>query len=295
MSQETNANALQLSLNKLAVKAPPFNKTDVQLWFQILESQFRNSGISTEDTKYDYVISNMTDPDAINVVREHIINKPAETPYTMIKNSLIRAFEESEDEKTQKLLNDLQIGDKKPSVFLREMRSLAGKRVDDAFLKPIFFKHLPVNVQQILDALPSAKLDDVAVAADKMVRYNVNSINAVQTQQTDDTNTALLNIVQSLAKEVAELKKMQSTVSEVKTCQDPLTELIKEVRELRIEMSDAHGRQSRSRSRSREHFRRRSFSRDPSKHPTCFYHFKFGIKARKCEEPCDFRTGNEKN
>ncbi|KAL6982244.1 hypothetical protein U1Q18_052842 [Sarracenia purpurea var. burkii] len=181
------------------------------------------------------------------------------------------------------------------------MRNLAGNRVDDAFLKPIFFKHLPVNVQQILDALPAAKLDDAAVAADKMVRYNVNSVNAIQTQQNDSTNGALLSIVQTLAKEVADLKNGQ-TVNAIKQAQpDPITMLVEEIKELKLEISELRGddRPSRSRSRSRTHsrerFRNRSYTRDPKKHPTCWFHYRFGERARRCEEPCDYKQPNEKN
>jgi hypothetical protein len=40
---------------------------------------------------------------------------------------------------------ELELGDKKPSQLLREMRMLAGTQVKDDFLKTIFIQRLPVT------------------------------------------------------------------------------------------------------------------------------------------------------
>ena len=283
-------------ISRVAMKIPPFMKDDVELWFNVLESQFQLSNISQEDTKYNYVVANLTNPDAINAVREFITNKP-NNPYTTIKERLIKAFKESEDEKIQKLLNDLQLGDKKPTAFLREMRGLAENRVTDQFLKPIFFKHLPTNIQQILEAMPSANLTDAAEAADKMLRHSTVNVNAIQ----NTNDNPILNLVQNLAKEVAELKKE----NQPNTSTDPITELTREIKEMKLSISEI--RESRSRERSHNSYRGRSHSHSRSRsrprhydreqeykrYPICWYHYKFGKDSHKCSKPCNFEI--EKN
>ncbi|KAK4874635.1 hypothetical protein RN001_013995 [Aquatica leii] len=61
-------------------------------------------------------------------------------------NRFIAEFEESEGQKVNKLLTELELDDKNPSQLLREMRSLAGTQVNDDFLRTIFILRLLINV-----------------------------------------------------------------------------------------------------------------------------------------------------
>ncbi|XP_035230343.1 uncharacterized protein LOC118202293, partial [Stegodyphus dumicola] len=48
--------------------------------------------------------------------------------------------------KTPKLLSELELGEKKPSQLLCEMRNLVGNKVTDTFLKTLWLQHLSVNM-----------------------------------------------------------------------------------------------------------------------------------------------------
>ncbi|XP_054162108.1 uncharacterized protein LOC128960063 [Oppia nitens] len=74
-----------------------------------------------------------------------------------------------------------------------------------------------------------------------------------------------------------------SAVNSVSTKDKQIEELTKQVKQL---VARDRGR-SKSRNRSRD--RSNSRQRDGK----CWYHFKFGDKARKCNQPCNHQQGNE--
>lgn len=65
-----------------------------------MEGQFRSAQILTEGTQYAYVLGSLSSLEAISVIRAQLLARP-EKKNTAIKEALIKAFEESDDEKTQ--------------------------------------------------------------------------------------------------------------------------------------------------------------------------------------------------
>ena len=61
----------------------------------------------------------------------------------------------------------MEIGNKKPSVLLREMRNLANGNVTDDFLRTMWLQRLPTQTQAIL-ATSSESLENLAKMADKI-------------------------------------------------------------------------------------------------------------------------------
>ncbi|GFR30249.1 uncharacterized protein TNCT_265511 [Trichonephila clavata] len=55
----------------------------------------------------------------------------------------------------------MQLGDRKPSRLLLEMRSKAGSRISEEMLKSLFIQWLPTHVQQIL-VISNDQLDEMA-------------------------------------------------------------------------------------------------------------------------------------
>ena len=64
-----------MATNALAVKLPEFWPEDVNIWFTQCDTQFRISKITTEQTKFDYVIQKL-DRDTVKRVRDLIANPP---------------------------------------------------------------------------------------------------------------------------------------------------------------------------------------------------------------------------
>lgn len=82
-SNENNDNSNTLNtlnypaVNRVAIKMPPFWKTDPSIWFAQVEAQFDLSGITNETTKYNHIVS-AVDTDILSQVSD-IIQKPPET------------------------------------------------------------------------------------------------------------------------------------------------------------------------------------------------------------------------
>ena len=158
-------------ISRVAVKIPPFWSRNVSLWFHQVECQFAIGNITNEVTKYHYVMGSL-DSEIASLVSDFISKPMSTTPYSDLKKRLATEFEESEGRKARKLLNELDLGDKKPTALLREMRSLAGNQVTDDFLMNIFIQRLPTSARTVLAATQEVNLDTLAVLADKIMELS---------------------------------------------------------------------------------------------------------------------------
>ncbi|GBN18724.1 hypothetical protein AVEN_77582-1 [Araneus ventricosus] len=77
------------------------------------------------------------------------------------------------------LLEDLDLGDRKPSLLLRQMQELSEGLVDDAFFKNLWLNRLPVNIRTIL-SISSESLSKFTEMADRMREYNLGEAAAVK-------------------------------------------------------------------------------------------------------------------
>ncbi|KAL4721109.1 hypothetical protein ACJJTC_005656 [Scirpophaga incertulas] len=70
--------------------------------------------------------------------------------YDWIKLEMVRRFSTSDSQRIRQLISGEELGDRKPSQFLRHLRSLAGNLSDDHILRELFMQRLPRSAQQIL-------------------------------------------------------------------------------------------------------------------------------------------------
>ena len=239
------------------VKLPPFWPADPHVWFAQVEAQFTTRGVTTQRTKFDYIISSLA-PEVATEVRDLILQPPEDTPYDKLKEQLIKRTAASEQKRLQQLFNAEELGDRKPSQLLRRMEQLLGDKArttDGAFLRELFLQRLPQNVRMVLaSTADTGNLDDVAQLADKIMEVATPSLSIAAVNTPSE--------LECLRSEVAELKSM------------------------------LQGFQSSKRSSSR-----RSPSPAPQRQPPslspelCWYHTKFGDNARKCKPPCK-KAGN---
>jgi hypothetical protein len=131
-------------ISRVAVRLPPFWAERPNVWFAQAEAQFTLAGISSEQTKFYYVIAHLDHRYATEV--EDIITSPPERePYTTLRTELIRRLSPSKEQRIHQLLTLQEMGDRKPSQFLRRLRSLAPDVPDD-FLRSIWSSRLPTNI-----------------------------------------------------------------------------------------------------------------------------------------------------
>lgn len=248
------------AVHRVAVKLPPFWSDKPKLWFSQADSQFTLSDITNEVTKFHYVVSQLDARIALEI-EDVIENPPPLNPYTFLRTKLIDRLSASEEQRVRQLISEEELGDRKPSQFLRHLRSLAGSAiVQDNLLRQLWLKRLPSNVQAILATQSELQLDNIAELADKIVEVSPSTptfaVNAALSDKSIESN--LLNTIADLQKQVAELSAFRSCPH--------------------------HSRSSSNSSRRRS----KSQNRSNSNQQICWYHKKFQDKAKKCISPCNY-------
>ncbi|KAK4887794.1 hypothetical protein RN001_004065 [Aquatica leii] len=249
----TDTDPQRPEVHRVHMKMPTFWAFDPEMWFAQVESHFRISGISSDETKYGYIASSLEAKYACEV--RDILTKPPQTNrYETLKTELIKMLNATHEQKMRQLLEREELGDRQSSQFLRHLQALAGTSVADDLFKSIWTSRLQQNSQAILAVQKAANLADSAELADGM-NATPQHVYAVQ------PNDAIQKALTKLVAEIAELKTRGRPTEREKPT-------------------------NRKSSRSR--------SRTPKKeYDTCWYHFRFGKRARKCRPPCKENSGNE--
>lgn len=256
-SKPAPADATRQHVDRVGVRVPPFYPEMPALWFSQLESQFALAGITTDSTRYHYAVGHL-DPVHAAEIEDIITAPPASNKYEILKAELIKRLSASRERKVRQLLTHEELGDRKPSQFLRHLRHLAGPGVPEEFLKTIWIGRLPTATQSIIASQSKAPLEEVAELADRLLDIVPSQPHVAMTSAADNQIAELTRQVASLA---ATVQRMS-----------------------RAETRRAPGRRGDSRPRSRSASNYRKF-------PLCWYHSKYGSDAAKCVKPCDFAGG----
>ncbi|GFT38916.1 hypothetical protein TNCV_857991 [Trichonephila clavipes] len=251
---------------RIALRLPPFWKSNVRLWIAQCDRAFTFSGISSDDTKYSALVANL-DAETLSYVSDIVLSPPNSDKYHTLSQRLITQFSDSETQKIKKLLTDLQLGDEKPSHLLRKMKELSNGQLQDDFLQSLWLQRMPPHIQTVL-SVSSEPLDKLTIIADKVseVVGASSTICAAKTvpPPSQSSSCSAQPTMDSLARQIQELSLQ-------------VAELTRE------RNSSRHQRYSSDRRRS--HSRSRSVNRGSS---ICYYHRRYKEQARKCVSPCAF-------
>ena len=267
---DCDENKSSKDLYRVSVKVPPFWPDKPALWFAQLEGQFALSNITTDDTKFYHVIAQLENRYAVEV--EDIITKPPSTnKYEELKTQLITRLSATQEQRVRQLLSHEELGDRKPSQFLRHLKTLAGADVPDDFLRSLWSSRLPAHIQAIIATQINSSLEIVAQLADKINEVTPQPRAAqVSVALPGPSTSAEPSAIDMLTRRIDDLTRQVAALSTGRTC---------------------HDSRSRSRSNSRtRRWRTRSNSRSKG---WCWYHSKFQNRATKCRAPCTYSAGNE--
>lgn len=241
---------------RVGIKPPVFCKEQPDLYFIQMESQFAVAGISLDQTKYHHVISSLEAQYLLHVA-EIIRNPPANDKYNAVKIALINEFTDSDQKKLRKLINEMELGDLRPSQLLKRMKELANGKMNDDVVKSLWIARLPDSIRSVV-TIVDGDSTTMAKQADKMLE--VQSFSSV-------SSVSSVSSIQTLPALHAEIQELRNQISQMRT--NNYNENGKS--------NDEKHNHSRSRSKSKVHF------------PFCRYHYRFGDKAKKCIEPCQFK------
>jgi hypothetical protein len=170
--------------------------------FAQLEGQFALLNVTQDATKFYYVISQLDNKYAAEV-KDVKTNPPPTGRYDRIKPELIRSLSLSEEQRVCQLLMHEEMGDRRPTQFLRHLWTLTGPSVPSDFLRTLWTNRLPHNIQAIIATQAQVALDDVAQLVDKIAEITPPPCVACVTSGADiDTLTARID---ELARQVAAL------------------------------------------------------------------------------------------
>lgn len=242
---------------------PSLQQDNIELWFIQLDHWFTINRITSDPTKFSTTIASLPSS-LVSQVFDVVSNPPATCKFETIKAALIKHFADSEQKRIQSYVSGLQLGDRKPSHLLNDMRRVAIDTTDEKLLKGLWMQRLPVNVQTCLSTVnePLNKLAELADSVMETIRASSSSVSAISAPKVDNTN-------------------------------DQIEQLRNEVRELTKRISSAFS-ENRSRSRSRTRSSTPSNNQTVNESTECWYHQTYGSNARKCKEPCS-KSSTQKN
>lgn len=251
----------------MGIRVPPFWPDEPEIWFAQVEGQFAISNITSDTTKFNYVIGQL-DHQFSKEVKDIIVAPPATDKYEKLKAELIKRLSASHEKKVKQLLMHEELGDRRPSQFLRHLQSLAGPSVPEDFLQTIWTSRLPRNIQTVIAAQPTASLEVLAELADK-----IQDIATPTPQVASAQSSVPGSSMDAMAREIAELRKQMHNLTSQLNSQN------------RRPRSTQRRDRSRSMTRSASNYR---------KFPECWYHARHGSNARMCIKPCDFGVENSR-
>ncbi|KAG0426494.1 hypothetical protein HPB47_026404 [Ixodes persulcatus] len=179
---------------------PKFWAEDPALWFVQVENKFRLHRITSQIRQYELLIDALP-PQAATEVRDILL-------------SLVSRLVASEQRRLQQLLSAEELGDRRPSQFLRHLQHLLGDKaasIDAAILRELFLQRLPPPVRVGLAVAHGLPLLELAELADRIMEVNSPTIGA--TQRTSDLTSDIAELRKAMEKLTAEVAHDLSEVA----------------------------------------------------------------------------------
>ncbi|GFU90386.1 transposon Tf2-9 polyprotein [Trichonephila clavipes] len=176
-----------------AVKIPPFNFNDPQLWFSTCERTFAlgvPKAITDTFTKFNYIVSNLP-PEAAAIVRDLIITPDETDPYGAIKAQLIQRTGES-----------------------------FAQRSEGAYVGT-FLQQLPTAVQTILASITPITVEKAAEVADRILEVSTPTVSLSTNAIASSSENRILQEIESLHKRIDDLTMKERRTPERRNSSRP--------------------------------------------------------------------------
>lgn len=267
----TNQVPHTMSANR-SFKLPTFWSEYPDAWFIHAEVQFTLNEVTDETIKYNQVLVSLPQ-DIICKVLDCIQNPPTSNKYEHLKKALCERLSLSEEARLENIFSNSKLGDRKPAQLFHEMQVLAGPEstISRDLLYKLWLRKLPSQIQIHLTACGSQSIDEKIALADKLFEVcSRPQISAVQQHSENHLERSIHDLTQLTSNLCQSLNKMSLEISEIRS---------------RRNSRERNLSRNRSTSRGRNNFRN-------GMNGVCWYHSRFGNKAYKCIQPCQFRDSD---
>lgn len=242
-------------------KLPPFWKPDARLWFLQVESIFSFNRITTDNSRYNYLVSSL-DGNMMTELADFLMQPPESDKYEQLKALIIKRFTETPDRQLHRAMSELVLEDKKPSQLLHQMTRLAGGRASSDVLRVRWLSLLPQHVQRSLKVLRSASIEELTELADELMEDETGPFVMATSRSSGAIHGTGNDSIDTVKRELKDLK-------------DTIASLQKQL--ANNNNTNAAGKQKNSQPVS-------------SQSSVCYYHKRYGINAQRCAQPCSWVT-----
>ena len=201
-------------------KIATFYATDVELWFNQIETQFALHHINDDDERYSLTCAALSG-EVASGVRDVLLQPFRSHKYETLKAILIERRGLTTPERVNKVISGERMGTDIPSRFLRRLQKTAGfgtkAVVGKAVIRQAFIRQMPTSIRAHLATQPdSATLESLAVLTDRALASEADveeSKPGVAEIKVEET-TKLVGLLEDLSRR---LKKLETaTTSERK-------------------------------------------------------------------------------
>lgn len=283
------------TIREIKLTVPDFRSLDAETWFAVLEMEFDSHGITADQDKYSQVIPRLP-AETIQLVK-HIILSASSKKYLKIKDITLNESRPSTRARLEQLFQTAQLGNRKPSSLLRELRQHADPAiVTESLLQEIWIQRLPNTMQGILAASTFKDLDQMAATADAIFDRTFPTVALVSAQPHPQATGS-----NSLTEQEQDIETLTQRLAQVKVRRrSPEPQWRQEIDNLKQDLSDIK-RLLRDKPRNSSQFRDtrpqgRSYRHPEEQSSVCWFHGRFGPAATRCRPPCAYKTkrsGNE--
>ena len=295
------------STNLPKFKIITFYATDVELWFNQIETQFDLHQIHDDDERYSLTCAALSGEVASDV-RDVLLQTFRSHKYESLKSILIERRGLTTPERVNKVFSVEKMGSDIPSRFLRRLQKTAGFGTQAVVAKAVicqaFIRQMPTSIRAHLATQPdSATLESLAMLADRALASEMDveeSKPGVAEIKVDET-TKLVGLLEDLSKRLKKLetataaeKKRNSGRGRANNNYAPRPPFIPNAQATEFvpnkQTSFNNAKQSIRPYVPQQNAQQNNAANriDTANAPVCYFHQTFGDKARTCRNPCAF-------
>ena len=197
-----------------------FYASDVELWFNQIETQFALHQINDDDERYSLTCAALSGEVASDV-RDVLLQPFRSNKYESLKAILIERRGLTTPERVNKVISGERIGNDIPSRFLRRLQKTVGfgtkAVVGKAVIRQAFIRQMPASIRAHLATQPdSATLESLAVLADRAlaaeedVEESKPGVAEIKVEET----TKLVGLLEDLSRRIKKLETVTTSERE---------------------------------------------------------------------------------